>query len=210
MLRLRRPARRPRPSRRGEQPEPPAPKRDEEQAGDGPHERATAPKLSEDAQRTQVLDELFRQLAASDNAEDAKGVAAAIQSIWSRSGSDTADLLTSRAMAALGADQKELAQRLMDHVVEVAPDWAEGWNKRATVRFLAEDYEGSMADIDRTLVLEPRHFGSLTGLATILQRSGYEKRALEVLRRLIVIYPQQPDIQKLIDKLGPDIDGRDI
>ena len=198
------------PSARGEQPDPDAAKREEEQAGDASREKASPPKLSEEAQRGHVLEELFKQLAAADNADEAKSIAAAIQSVWARSGSDTADLLSSRAMAALAAGQKDLALELLDHVVEVAPGWAEGWNKRATVRFLAEDYEGSMSDIDRTLVLEPRHFGSLSGLATILQRSGYEKRALEVLRRLLVIYPQQPDIQKLIDKLSPDIDGRDI
>ena len=198
------------PSARGEQPDVDANKRDEEQAGDASRERAAPPKLSEEAQRGHVLDELFRQLAAAENADDAKSVAAAIQSIWGRSGSDTADLLSSRAMAALAAGQKDLALQLLDHVVEVAPDWAEGWNKRATIRFLVDDYEGSMSDIDRTLVLEPRHFGSLSGLATILQRSGYEKRALEVLRKLIVIYPHQADVQKLIDRLSPDVDGRDI
>ncbi len=198
------------PSARGEQPDADANKREEEQAGDASRERATSPKVSEEAQRGHVLEELFKQLAAAENPEEAKSVAAAIQSIWGRSGSDTADLLTSRAMAALAGGQKELALQLLDRVVEVAPDWAEGWNRRATTRFLADDYEGSMADIDRTLVLEPRHFGSLSGLATILQRSGYEKRALEVLRKLIVIYPHQEDVQKLIDRLSPEIDGRDI
>lgn len=199
-----------RPSTRGEQPRQDATKRDEEQAGDGAHEKPAPPKLSQQAQRARVLDELFKQLAAADNPEDAKSIAAAIQAVWNRSGSDTADLLTSRAMAAASAGKTDVALEILDHVVAIAPNWAEGWNKRATVRFLADDYDGSMTDIDRALVLEPRHFGSLGGLAVILRRSGLDKQALEVLRKALAIYPQQPDVKKAIDKLAPDIDGRDI
>lgn len=198
------------PSARGEQPGQDAGKRDEEQAGDAPNDKAVAPKLSQEAQRAKILDELFKQLAAADSPDDAKSVAAAIQAVWNRSGSDTADLLTSRAMAAASAGKTDVALEILDHVVEIAPEWAEGWNRRATVRFLADDYDGSMADIDRTLALEPRHFGSLGGLATILRRTGLDKQALEVLRKVIALYPQQPDIQKLIDRMAPDIEGRDI
>ena len=194
------------PSVRGE---PPKGAREDEQAGDAPRAQAK-PKLSRDAQRTQILDELFKQLAAADSPDDAKGVAGAIQRVWMQSGSDTADLLVARAMAAQTAGKTAVALELLDRVVEIAPDWAEGWNKRATMRFLADDYDGSMADIDRTLILEPRHFGSLGGLATILRSAGNDKRALEVLRRVIAIYPQQPDIQKVIDRLTNEVEGRDI
>ena len=166
--------------------------------------------MSQQAQRAHVLDELFKQLAAASDADEAKTIAASIQLVWLRSGSDTADLLMTRAVTALAAGQTSLALDLLDHIVEIAPNWAEGWNKRATVRFLVNDDDGSMSDIDRTLQLEPRHFGALGGLAAILQRSGNDKRALQVLRRVVAIYPQQPDVQKLIDKLAPDIDGRDI
>ena len=206
------------PSARGEQPgkelgrKPGADahKGDEDQAGDAARDKSPPPKLSQEAQRAKILDELFKQLAAADSPDDAKNVAAAIQAVWNRSGSDTADLLTSRAMAAAGAGKTDVALEILDHVVEIAPDWAEGWNRRATVRFLSNDFDGSMADIDRTLALEPRHFGSLGGLATILKRSGLDKEALEVLRRVIALYPQQPDIQKLIDRIAPDVEGRDI
>ena len=199
-----------RPSVRGEQPVPDAMKRDEEQAGDAAREKAPPPKLSQEAQRAKILDELFRQLAAASDPEEAKSVAAAIQTVWGRSGSDTADLLTARAMAAASAGKTDVALEILNHVVEIAPNWAEGWNRRATLRFLADDYDGSMADIDRTLALEPRHFGSLGGLATILKRTGYDKQALDVLRKVIDIYPQQPDIRKMVDKMSQDIDGRDI
>ncbi len=200
----------PRPSTRGEAPSATPPQSpDQDQAGDASHEKA-APRLSLEAQRQQILDALFKQLAAATTPEDGKAIAGAIEKVWMRSGSDTADLLMSRAMAAMVAGKMPLSIELLDHVVEIAPDWAEAWNRRATARFLADDFDGSMADIDQTLRLEPRHYGALSGLATILQRSGNDKRALEVLKRVNALYPQQPDVQKLIDKLAPEIDGRDI
>ena len=191
------------PSVRGEPPKNP---RDAEQAG----ATRRSPTLSQEAQRAKILDVLFGQLAGAGSPDEGKAIAAAIQRVWMQSGSDTADLLMTRALAAQAAGNTSLALELLDHVVEITPDWSEAWNKRATMRFLADDYDGSMADIDHTLTLEPRHFGSLGGLATILQRSGKDKRALEVLRRLIAIYPQQPDIQKLIDRLTTEVEGRDI
>src|SRR4051812_42101826 len=111
----------------------------------------------EAAQRTKVLDELFQRLAATSDADEGKGIAGAIERVWLRSGSDTADLLMSRAVAAVQAKDLPLALEVLDKVVAVEPGWAEGWNKRATARFLSNDINGAMADIDRVLKLEPRH-----------------------------------------------------
>ncbi len=168
------------------------------------------PVIRESAQRANVLDELFKRLAAATDPEEGKGIAGAIERVWLRSGSDTADLLMSRAVAAVQAKDMSLALELLDKVVAIEPDWAEGWNKRATARFIANDISGSMADIDRVLRLEPRHFGALSGMAFILEREGLDKRALEVFRHVLAIYPGQPDIKKLIDRLSIDVEGRDI
>jgi tetratricopeptide (TPR) repeat protein len=99
---------------------------------------------------------------------------------------------------------------LLDRLVALEPNWAEAWNQRATVRFLAEDFDGSMADIDKVLKLEPRHFGALTGMGVILQREGLDKRALEVFNRALEIYPAQSDLKDSVDKLTLDVNGRDI
>ncbi|MDE2364952.1 MAG: tetratricopeptide repeat protein [Hyphomicrobiales bacterium] len=165
---------------------------------------------TEQAQRANVLDKLFSQLKASDSADSAKGVADAIQRVWSRSGSDTADLMMSRAMTALAAKDLTTAESLLDSIVRIEPDWAEAWNKRATVRFLRDDYDGAMADIDETLRREPRHFGALSGLGAILQKSDLDKRALEAYRRALDVYPEQPDVKKIVDKLKLEVEGRDI
>jgi hypothetical protein len=168
------------------------------------------PAIRESAQRANVLDELFKRLATALDPEEGKGIAGAIERVWLRSGSDTADLLMSRAVAAVQAKDMPLALELLDKVVAIEPDWAEGWNKRATARFMANDVSGSMADIDRVLRLEPRHFGALSGMGFILEREGLDKRALEVFRHVLAIYPGQPDIKKIVDRLAIEVEGRDI
>jgi tetratricopeptide (TPR) repeat protein len=168
------------------------------------------PVVREAAQRANILDELFKRLGATTDADEGKGIAGAIERVWLRSGSDTADLLMSRAVAAVQGKDLPLALELLDKVVAVEPDWAEGWNKRATARFMASDMNGAMADIDRVLKIEPRHFGALSGMGFILEREGLDKRALEVFRHVLTIYPGLPDIKKIVDKLVPEVEGRDI
>jgi tetratricopeptide (TPR) repeat protein len=90
------------------------------------------------------------------------------------------------------------------------PDWSEAWNQRATTRFLTGDTDGAMADIDRVIKLEPRHFGALAGMGMILQGAGLEKSALEIFKKALGIYPLEPDIQKLVEKLTLEIEGQDI
>ena len=161
-------------------------------------------------QRARLLDDLFARLLATPDANDAKPIASAIERVWLRTGSDTSNLLMQRAMAAFNRRQLPLAAELLDRVIEIEPDWAEAWNKRATVRFMADDIDGSMADIDHTLKIEPRHFGALSGLGIILQRGGFDKRALEVYRRTLAIYPGLEDVRKIVDKLSIEVEGRDI
>jgi tetratricopeptide (TPR) repeat protein len=108
------------------------------------------------------------------------------------------------------AQQYPLALSLFDKLVALEPDWAEAWNQRATTRFLTGDTDGAMADIDRVIKLEPRHFGALAGMGMILQGAGLEKSALEIFKKALGIYPLEPDIQKLVEKLTLEIEGQDI
>lgn len=165
---------------------------------------------TEQSQRAGVLDRLFGQLKTSDDEEAAKGVAEAIQRVWLKSGSDTADLLMGRAVAAIAAKDFAAAEKMLDSILGIQPDWAEAWSKRAAVRFLRDDYDGAIADIDETLRREPRHFVALTGLGAILQKSDLDKRALEAYRRALDLYPEQPDVKKVVEKLRLEVEGRDI
>lgn len=167
---------------------------------------AAAPVLTPQAN----LDNLFARLAAAQSPQEAQGITSAIERLWLRSGSDTADLLMGRVLQAMGKNQHDLALNLLDQIVALEPEWAEGWNKRATVRFLESDDSGSVADIARVLALEPRHYGALAGLGMILQRNGQEKRALQVFRRTLEVDPQLGDIRKMVDKMIPEVEGREL
>lgn len=196
----------PRPSPRAGQKDADPPRRAEKKPERiAPHDVPT-----EQAQRAGVLDRLFGQLKTSDDEEAAKGVAEAIQRVWLRSGSDTADLLMGRAVAAIAVKDLAVAEKMLDSILRIQPDWAEAWSKRAAVRFLRDDYDGAIADIDETLRREPRHFVALTGLGAILQKSDLDKRALEAYRRALDLYPEQPDVKKVVEKLRLEVEGRDI
>lgn len=167
----------------------------------------TAP---EESVRKPVLDELFERLAASKDEEEANGIAGAIERVFQRSGSDTADLLLNRAQTALHRKQNKTAVEVLDKLVEIEPDWAEAWTQRATARFMDGDRSGAVEDLGQALAREPRHFGALSGLASVLYSMGFEKRALEVFRRSLAVRPHQSDVQKMIERLSPEVDGRDI
>lgn len=156
-----------------------------------------------------TLDRLFERLAAAKTAEEAQGIANLIQRRWARSGSDTADLLMSRAQEALKARELPLAIELLDRVVTLEPDWAEGWNQRANALFLQGDPIRSMLDIAETLKREPRHYGAMMGLGTILRQQGDDKRAMVAYRRALAIYPQLEAVKDAVESLKLEVDGRD-
>ena len=160
--------------------------------------------------RQKVLDDLFERLAKAQDESEARGVTGAIERVWMYSGSDTADLLMNRAMQALKRKDYTLCQELLGAVVEIEPQWAEARNKRATVRYMADDALGAMEDIAHVLALEPRHFGALSGMGFILQGRGFDKRALEAFRKALEINPRHEEMRRLVDKLTLEVDGREI
>jgi tetratricopeptide (TPR) repeat protein len=160
--------------------------------------------------RDKILTELFDRLGKADDEEEAKGIAGAIERVWMRSGSDTADLLMNRAQSAARQQEFKVAEELFDKIVIIEPEWAEAWNQRATARFRADDINGAVADLGQALALEPRHFGALSGLGYILYRAGFDRRALDVLRRALAVHPKQDDVRKLVEQLTQKFEGRDI
>lgn len=172
--------------------------------------QALAPKPAPEAIRKQMLDALFVRLRNAGDPEDAQRIAATLARVWLQSDSDTANLLMQRATVSMQARQYPLALSLFDKLVALEPDWAEAWNQRATTRFLTGDTDGAMADINQVVRLEPRHFGALAGMGMILQGAGFDKSALEIFKKALGIYPLQPNIQKLVEKLTLEIEGQDI
>ena len=154
----------------------------------------------------EVLDRLFAQLRAADGKETAAVLESAIQAMWLRSGSPTADVLMKQAAAAAEAKSFGQALAILDSVVELYPDFAEGWNRRATVHFLRGDYTSSLADIQQVLALEPRHYGALSGLGAIEKERGNGRAALRALRRARTVNPTLDNIDDRIRELEQDFD----
>jgi Flp pilus assembly protein TadD len=172
--------------------------------------RAMAPQKTHAEIRAEMLDTLFKHLAKASDVDEADGIAAAIDRIWLRSDSATADLLMERGLAALQAKHLPLALTLFDRLIVLEPNWAEAWEKRATTRLLGGDVSGAVADMQQVLKMEPRNFSTLTALGFILHRQGSDKEALAVLRKSHAINPQQSQVNELIDTLSVKVEGRDI
>lgn len=157
-----------------------------------------------------AIDALLKQLEAATDEKAASVIEEAVWQLWLHSGSDTVDLLMSRVIAAMKADDYSLALELLNHIVKLKPDYAEGWNKRATVFFYLRDYASSLRDVERTLSLEPRHFGALAGLGLIFQELGQREQALKAFRRALAVHPYLSAVRKAEKKLSEELEGRGI
>lgn len=160
--------------------------------------------------RNASLDDLFSELKRSGNEQAAARIAGRIEREWMRSGSRSIDLMMQWSASAIKAQKFDVALDFLDQVVTLSPDYAEGWNRRATVHFMMDNHAMSMADIDRTLRLEPRHFGALSGMARILDRGGRKERALEAYERVLEIYPMMRRAQDRVGTLADELAGQGI
>jgi tetratricopeptide (TPR) repeat protein len=155
------------------------------------------------------LEALFVQL---QQAEDTQAAATVEQEIWARwadSGSPTVNILLERATAAESAGDAELAERFLDQASDLAPDYAETWNRRANLYYSIDDYPGAIAAIQETLKREPRHFGALAGLGLIYEELGQQRAALEAFRAALAIHPHYEVAIQGVRRLEPRVDGRD-
>ena len=173
-----------------------------------PEAPSKLPKVGAD--RTRGLDFLFGALKAAPDAASAKHVEAKIWALWLQTPSDTTALLMTRAKAAMDVQKMDVALKLLDAVVKLRPDYVEGWNRRATLYYLRNDYTHSLQDIEQVLSREPRHFGALAGLGMIMQELGDDKRALEAFRKALAVNPHLEKVPELVKSLTEKVEGRDI
>lgn len=156
------------------------------------------------------LDRLFGELKRERNERAAKRISDRIWEEWSHSGSATIDLMMQWSQSAADKKQFDVALDFLDQVTTLSPTFAEGWNRRATIHFLMNNYSMSMADIDRTLQLEPRHFGALSGMAQILKNTGRDELALNAYLRVLDIYPMNRSAQTEVGSISEEIVGEGI
>ena len=156
------------------------------------------------------LDELFGQLKRERNEKAAERIASRIGEEWSHSGSASIDLMMTWSQTALDGKKFDVALDFLDQVVTMEPTYAEGWNRRATVHFMMQNYAKSMADISHTLELEPRHFGALSGMGQIMKNTGRNELALEAWQRVLDIYPMMRSAQNEVATLSEELAGEGI
>jgi tetratricopeptide (TPR) repeat protein len=173
--------------------------------------RPTMPSLPKTAaERDRALGDLYALLATAEEENAAKAIAERIERVWLHSGSPTVDLLLGRAMKSVGEKKLDRAIKLLDYVVEQAPDFTEGWSRRAYVHFQRNELTYALGDLRRALALDPNHFKSLDGLAQILREIGQKKAALQVFRHLQEVHPFWPGIRQTVDELTREVEGQGI
>ncbi|MCC7273141.1 MAG: tetratricopeptide repeat protein [Alphaproteobacteria bacterium] len=160
-------------------------------------------------QTDERLDGLFARLRAPDAAE-AGTVEATIWRVWAITRTEEAILPFRRGVAAMEEGRLPEALAAFDDVVAKAPEFAEGWNKRATVLYLLRRYDESAADVARTLALEPRHFGALAGLGLIRRAQDRDAEALAAFERGLAVNPHMEQIAGAVRTLRTRVRGRAI
>ena len=124
-----------------------------------------------------------------DDPVRAARAASALWEIWHRSGDPQLDSLLRQGIEAMERQEIDKAEALFTRLIRVAPGFAEGWNKRATARFLAKDFTGAIADCRETLARNPNHFGALSGQGLCHLALEQYKEAADLFRRTLTVHP---------------------
>lgn len=161
------------------------------------------------AQDDPRLDALFEKLKGGSD-EEARVVERQIWQIWIEHKNPEIARLMQRGIAAMAGDDEEEALETFNQIVSHDKGFAEGWNKRATIEFAMGDFAASIADVERTLVLEPRHFGALSGLGQIYLVLDNKKQALKAFRAALAIDPHLDAVRAQVKDLEKEAEGSPI
>lgn len=147
------------------------------------------------------LNNLFEKLRTTANPAEARIVELAIWQIWSESGDPATDSLMELGVTAMETRDLGGALGLFDAITERSPDFAEGWNKRATVLYMMGAPERAAEDVARVLSLEPRHFGALSGLGLIDMDLHRDNDAIAAFQQALKLNPNMPDAKAHLEEL---------
>jgi tetratricopeptide (TPR) repeat protein len=156
------------------------------------------------------LDSLFQMLRTADNSGEIELIEARIRMIWMESGQPEIDNMMEAGNKAITSGDYTKAVELFTRVTEQLPDYAEGWNKRATAHYMKGEYQAAIEDINKTLSIECRHFGALSGLASIYISIGDYRSALKALEQLLEIRPNQAKLQEQVNALYQKLGIRNV
>ena len=135
------------------------------------------------------LNNLFKKLNETENQDEIRDLISDIWNIWYEVDDPKVIEYFEKGIQAMNLRNYPLAIRFFNNLIEEDPNFAEGWNKRATVHFMMGNFDQSMQDIIKTLELEPRHFGALDGMGLIFIHQGQFKQAIDVYDKMLEIFP---------------------
>jgi tetratricopeptide (TPR) repeat protein len=160
---------------------------------------------AETSDRSPLRDKLFTAVKNARNEGEAQQIVNEIWQFWSQGPDPEATKQISEVFAARRAYDLEKALRIATELTERLPDYAEGWNQRATVLFMQDKPDASLEAIERVLELEPKHFGALAGKGVILIRQGRMAIAQATLRRAVEIHPFLRERHLILEPKGVPI-----
>ncbi len=152
--------------------------------------------------REEELNKLFNQLKNTYNNLSAKEIESKIWKLWTTHPSEqTLTDLLEKGSYYMSQNQLTSAHNVFSKAIELDPNWAEAWNKRATVLYLMGNYDLSQNDIDMVLSLEKRHFGALAGQGLVQTALNNYQNAINSYQEVEKIYPSMQSPKLMIPKL---------
>ena len=165
------------------------------------------PALAAADQNDPQLDILFAELQSTDDPAEGQTITEDIWNIWINIADEQLQDIMNRGRMAMALGNRVQALAIFDQLVAAAPDYAEAWNKRATVYFFLGQFDASAADVERVLALEPRHFGALSGLGHIGLAHADPAAALEAYEAALAMNPHLPGMRQQIDAIRRRLEG---
>ena len=170
------------------------------------------------------LDVLFARLHETKDLAEGSRLTNRIWAIWHESSEESLDRVLAIGTEAMGEGMRaaasgftgiskrryEEALARFNELIAQAPDFAEAWNKRATLYYVMHEYDASARDVERTLALEPRHFGALSGLGLINLAIGDDEAALHAFEAALEANPHLVGTQQRIQEIRARLTGKAI
>jgi len=156
-------------------------------------------------QTDERLDGLFSTLLVSTDLTNLRATENKIWEIWFEHPNDNVEQLMQLGVTRMNYNRYADAMLIFSQLIENFPDYAEGWNRRATLHYILGNYEESIADIEQVLDLEPRHFGALSGLGLVYLQQEQLSKAKQAFENLIDVHPNSPNAQENLRRVNEDI-----
>ena len=148
------------------------------------------------------LEKLFQSIKDTKNENELAVLTSSIWTIWYETEDYETQILFNQGTGLLESNSYEESLNIFNSVIKQSPNFAEGWNKRATLHFLMGNYDESIKDINKTLSLEPRHFGALDGLGQIYYQRQNFNDAINAYKRLLVIIPHSSNAKRMLEMIN--------